>query len=255
MKKYLYPVLTALGACALLFAGPWAFKSYSAPFPPANLIKEVRAGAAEDALALTLGLRRLAADVWFVRLMQYYGTSELEMEFDSAEGARGHKAGPHYHGGVRCEGVHFGEGRYPEFLGYARHILALDPYFLNAGLYAAASLAFNLSRPEEAVSLVNWALIYAPKEWKYVRLLAAIGYSKAKNPAKVAQLIAPLLEEPDCPVMIRQLAAFLNKKAGNHAAAYAIYRSILGSTRDRLYIENAKKEMAKMEQKSKVESK
>ncbi|MBU2572685.1 MAG: hypothetical protein KKH28_01225 [Elusimicrobia bacterium] len=247
MRKHLYLILPTLGACALFFAGTWAFKSYSSPFPPANLIKEVRASAAEDALALSLGLRRLAADVWFVRMMQYYGTSELEMEFDIGEEPHGHKAGVHYHKGHRCEGIHFGEGRYPQFLGYARHILSLDPYFLNAGLYAAASLAFNLSRPEEAISLVNWALIYTPKEWKYVRILAAIGYSKAKNPAKVAQLIAPLLEEPDCPVMIRQLAAFLNKKAGNHAAAYKIYKSILGATRDPFYIENAKKEIAKLE--------
>ena len=94
---------------------------------------------------------------------------------------------------------------------------------------------------------MNIARIYDPKEWKYVRLLAAIGYSKAKSPAKVAEQIAPLLNEPDCPVMIRQLAAFLNKKAGNRAAAYAIYKRILTATKDPFYIENAKKEIAKLE--------
>ena len=76
-----------------------------------------------------------------------------------------------------------------------------------------------MARPEEAVSLLNGALIYRPKEWKYVALLAAIGYSKAKNPAKVSELITPLIMEPDCPVMIRQLAAFLNKRMGNYSAA------------------------------------
>lgn len=241
MKNYLYLILPALAAASLLFAGFWAFRSYSAPFPPASSIKEVAGGAAEDALALSLGLRRLAADLWFVRLMQYYGTHEFQ------DPDIGHAAPGHVHDGHCCEGSHFGEGRYPEFLNYSRHILALDPYFVNAGLYAAASLAFNLYRPEEAVSVVNLALIYSPREWKYVRLLAAIGYSKAKNPAKVAQQIAPLLEEPDCPVMIRQLAAFLNKKAGDRAAAYAIYKSILTATRDPFYIENARKEMAKLE--------
>ena len=240
MGKYLYLILPALAAFSLVLAGPWAFKNYSSPFPPAQLIKEVRASAAEDALALSLGLRKLAADVWFIRMMQYYGTSEFEPKCE-------HEEGVHYHDGALCEGIHFGDGRYPELLGFARHILALDPYFLNAGLYAGASLAFNLSRPEEAVSLVNWALIYTPREWKYVTLLAAIGYSKAENPAKVAQMIAPLLTEPDCPVMIRQLAAFLNKKAGNYAAAYAIYNTILNNTRDSFYIKNAEKEMAKLD--------
>ncbi|OGS59592.1 MAG: hypothetical protein A3J79_01470, partial [Elusimicrobia bacterium RIFOXYB2_FULL_62_6] len=178
---------------------------------------------------------------WFVRLMQYYGTHEFA-ELDAGHEGHDHEPGGHCHVNRK-----FGAGRYPEFLDYARHILALDPYFMNAGLYAGASLAFNLSRPEEAVSVVNLALVYSPKEWKYVRLLAAIGYSKAKNPAKVAELIAPLLNEPDCPVMIRQLAAFLNKKAGNRAAAYAIYKSILTATKDPFYIKNAEKEIAKLE--------
>ena len=53
--------------------------------------------------------------------------------------------------------------------------------------------------------------------------------------------------EPDCPVMIRQLAAFLNKKAGNYRAAYRIYATILGTTKDRFYIDNAVKEMRKLE--------
>jgi len=239
MKKYLYLIFTAVAFSALVFYGPWVFKSYSSPFPPANLIQEVGASAGEDALALSLGLRRLAADIWFVRMMQYYGTPELD-RFNAVD-----EPFPE-------EGVHLGGGRYPQLLRFARHILAFDPYFSNAGLYAGASLAFNLSRPEEAVSLVSGALIYAPKEWKYVTLLAAIGYSKAKNPAKVAQLIAPLLAEPDCPVMIRQLAAFLNKKAGNYTAAYAIYKSILHATRDPFYIENAEKEMEKLERDKKV---
>ncbi len=235
MKKYAYLFLPAVLAAALALAGPWAFLTSASPFPPADRIREVRQSSVEDALALALGLRRLAADLWFIRLIQYYGTPELaEGETEASEEA--------YERGEN------GEGQYPDFLPIARHVLALDPYFTNAGLYAAGSLAFNMARPDEAVSLLNGALIYHPKEWKYVKLLAAIGFSKAKDPAKVAELIMPLLMEPDCPVMIRQLAAFLNKKAGNYRAAYQIYKTILETTRDQFYIDNARKEMAKLEQ-------
>jgi len=229
----LYTALPALAAALLAFAGPWAFVNSSRPFPPPDRIREVRRSAGEDSLALSLGLRRLAADVWFIRLMQYYGSPEVERVRDE----EGH---------IELE-ADFGGGKYPEFLPLARHILALDPYFTNAGLYAAGSLAFNLYRPEEAVGFLNGALVYHPKEWKYVTMLAAIGYSKAKDPGKVAEIIAPLLLEPDCPVMIRQLAAFLNKKAGNYRAAYMIYKTILETTKDRFYIENATKELAKLE--------
>lgn len=243
MRRTIYVVLPF--AAALALAGPWAFLNCSRPFPPADTIREVRQSAAEDAVALALGLRRLAADIWFIRLMQYYGTPEApedgvpgEDENDPGHGQPGH----------HCNiDEHFGEGKYPDFLPMARHLLALDPYFTNAGLYSAASLAFNMARPDEAVSLLNGALVYHPKEWKYVTLLAAIGYSKAKDPAKVSELITPLIMEPDCPVMIRQLAAFLNKKAGNYRAAYRIYKTILENTKDRFYIDNARKEMAKLE--------
>ena len=230
MKRTLYLVLPL--AAALALAGPWAFLTCARQFPPADKIGTVRQGAVEDAVALALGVRRLAADLWFIRLMQYYGTPEL-LEGEGEEEA--------------LERGENGAGKYPDFLPVARHILALDPYFTNAGLYAAASLAFNMARPEEAVSLLNGALIYRPKEWKYVALLAAIGYSKAKNPAKVSELITPLIMEPDCPVMIRQLAAFLNKRMGNYSAAYRIYKTIIETTKDRFYIDNARKEMAKLE--------
>ena len=228
------PALPAVAAAAALaFAGPWAFMTSRHPFPPPDRIREVRQSAVQDALALSLGLRRLAADVWFIRLMQYYGSHEVKR----VRGEDGH---------IELE-PDFGSGKYPEFLSLSRHILALDPYFTNAGLYAAGSLAFNLHRPEEAVSFLNGAMVYHPGEWKYVTLLAAVGYSKAKDPAKVARIIAPLLREPDCPVMLRQLAAFLNKKAGNYRAAYLIYKSILETTRDPFYINNARKELAKLE--------
>ncbi len=232
-RKELSLIYPVAAAAALAFAGPWFFMTSSHPFPPPDRIREVRQSSVQDALALSLGLRRLAADVWFIRLMQYYGSPEVER----VRGEDGH---------FELE-PDFGSGKYPEFLPLARHVLALDPYFTNAGLYAAGSLAFNLYRPEEAVGFLNGALVYHPREWKYVTLLAAIGYSKAKDPAKVARIIAPLLLEPDCPVMIRQLAAFLNKKAGNYREAYLIYKTILETTRDQFYIDNARRELAKLE--------
>ena len=231
MKRTLY--LAAPFAAALALAGPWSFLTYTRPFPPADKLNEVRQSAVEDVAALSLGLRRLAADLWFIRLMQYYGTPEADRLKDGD-------------GDIELE-ADFGNGKYPEFLPIARHLLALDPHFTNAALYSAASLAFNMSRPEEAVSLLKGAMIYDPKEWKFVSLLAAIGYSKAKDPSKVSELITPLIMEPDCPVMIRQLAAFLNIKAGKYRAAYQIYKTILATTKDPVYIDKANKEIAKLE--------
>ena len=57
----------------------------------------------------------------------------------------------------------------------------------------------------------------------------------------------PLIKENDCPVMIKQLAAFLNKKAGNYANAHAIYLNIFKTSKDAQYVKNAEKEILKLE--------
>ena len=238
----------ALLAAALLLAGAGAAASYrgfSPRFPPPQEIRVPADGAAGDMFSLALGARRLFADLWFVRLMQYYGTPELEPgetpadhEREAAEAALG---GHHHHE------ENFGAGNYPLFLAMAMHVLELDPYFTSAGLYGAGSLAFNMNRPEEAKRLLAYGLRYCPREWKYLNLLAAIGYSgNGGDPAAVAAQLRPILKDPDCPVMLKQLAAFLNKKAGNFREAYSIYSDIAATSRDPAYVANARRELERL---------
>ncbi len=214
-------------------AGGAVSSAYRSPFPPPGEIRVAADGAAGDMFALALGARRLFADVWFVRLLQYYGTPEI------ADGAEE----------VSEEAHHLAEnggGRYGEFFRRSRHILEIDPNFTAAGLYGAASLAFNMDRPGEAEDLLAFGLKYSPREWKYLKVLAAIGYSKAKDPGAVAAAVAPLLSDPDCPVMLKQQSAFLNKKAGNYAAAAAIYADIAANSKDTAYVSNARRELEKL---------
>ena len=223
-----------LAALVLWSAGSSAaFKIYRSPFPPPAEIKQSGDGATADIFALAFGARRLFADLSFVHLLQYYGTPELaeqpggKTQFDE-------------------EAEEAGTGKYPEFVPMSLHILQLDPGFSAACLYSAASLAFNMERPDAAEEVLNYGLKYSPKEWKYLMVMAAIGYSKAKDPKNVALSIAPMLKDPDCPVMLKQLAAFLNKRSGNYAAAAAIYADILATSRDPAYRRNAERELAKL---------
>ncbi|MBI5743352.1 MAG: hypothetical protein HY952_02270 [Elusimicrobia bacterium] len=231
MGRAFLGLVAALAWCAGSLA---ADSAYSPIYPPPSDIRVPADGAAGDMFALALGARRLAADVWFVRLLQYYGTEELEPgEAPEPPDAHGHQ----HHRGEN------GEGRYPEFLARSLHIMALDPHFAAAGLYAAGSLAFNMGRPAEAQRVLDFGLKYSPREWKYLTLLAAIGYSKATEPMKIADAIRPVLADPDCPVMLKQLSAFLNKKAGNYAAAAAIYADIAATSRDTAYVRRARREL------------
>ncbi len=225
-----------LSSC-LIFAAVSIYtrQNYRLCFPPPNHINSFEDSSTEDMLALNFGIRRLFADLWFVRLMQYYGTPE------NGEPSV-------LNGDMTLEQFRlYGGGRYPRFFPMATHILQLDPYFKNAVLYSAACLAFNLAQPDRAISILNAALVYSPREWKFLTMLAAIGYSKAENPQKVAQSFMPLIKEDDCPVMIKQLAAFLNKKAENYANAYTIYLDIFRTSKEEHYVKNAEREMRKLE--------
>lgn len=234
------------GALLCWAAAAYSAADYRSPFPPPSEMRAPANGAGGDMLALALGARRAFADLWFVRLMQYYGTRQVR-ETSEERGHEGHVHRVDEHGHHHCDhGKDYGKGDYPLFLPLARHVLEVDPSFTAAGLYGAASLAFNMERAAEAEELIRHALKYSPKEWKYLTVLAAIGYSKAEDPARVAETIAPLLSDPDCPVMLKQLAAFLNKKAGNLAAAAAIYADIAATSRDESYVKNAQNELAKL---------
>ncbi len=231
-----------LPAALLAFsAGSLASSRAAVPvFPPPSELSAPAGAAGGDMLALALGARRLAADLWFVRLMQYYGTRELAPGEEEQEYAWLLPHGEHEPHDQHAEN---GEGRYPEFLPLALHVMQLDPGFTAAGLYAAGSLAFNMDRPAEAERVLDLALKYYPDDWKYAKLLAAVGYSKSASPAEVARTIKPLLADKDCPVMLKQLAAFLDKKSGDYAGAAAIYADIAATSRDPGYVANARREL------------
>jgi hypothetical protein len=268
IKRYLKRCLSPFFLAFSFFFSVYLWESYSHPFPQANYITSFKKSLLGDALTLSFGMRRLLADVWFVRLMQYYGTRELsehdehtdehwaplaktipsvtpkDGRLTKADASGGHSSGfPYHHCHHRPD---YGSGQYPDFFPMAKHIIDIDPYFKSAVMYSVTSLAFNLQKHESAIALLKIAMMYSKKEWMYPKLLAAIGYSKAKDPQKVAQILTMLVWEPDCPTMVKQLVAFLNKKTKNYKTAYAIYLNILNTSKDPFYLENARKEVEKL---------
>ncbi|MBI4051481.1 MAG: hypothetical protein HY400_03135, partial [Elusimicrobia bacterium] len=55
-------------------------KNLSLPFPAPNQIQMPPSEAVQDMIFLSLGMRRLASDIGFIRLMEYYGTPEESSE-------------------------------------------------------------------------------------------------------------------------------------------------------------------------------
>ena len=197
---------------------------------PVPLPKVPGERAVEAAGFLSLGMRRLAADIGLVRLLVYYGTPEKE--------ERGHER--HEHGGG------FGGGHYPEIGPRAREILSIDPGFAYPVLYGAGALAFNLDRPDEALALLAFGLQTMPHNQQLRAYTAAVAFHKKGDAARVIEMLEPTLSEPDCPTMIKSMLAFLYRRGGQPGKAVAVYRDILATSRDAGYRATAEKNLREL---------
>src|SRR3989338_2108626 len=179
--------------------------------------------AVETASLFALGLKRLAADLGLIRMLIYYGTPQSHEDHHRAEG---------WH--------------YPQLGPRALRILEIDPAFSYAALYASVALAFNLSRPQEALDLLEHVLKRDPGNRQYQLYIAAIGFQREGNSRKVIELLEPVLNSPDCPTMIKSMMAFLYKKSGQLDKAVRLYQEIIETSRDSGYRGTAERMLAEI---------
>ncbi|MDD5629566.1 MAG: hypothetical protein PHU21_10915 [Elusimicrobia bacterium] len=230
-------LLAACAACALLNGvglrlgpAPWPLRQSLGPD-----------SALETAALLSLGMRRLAADLGLVRMLIYYGTPE----------SGGHEAHEEHEGHDPFDPAHpelsWGGGSYPELGPRALRILDADPSFSYAALLAAGALAFNLNRPEEALRLLDYARSRDPRNSEYQAYVAAIGFHRRGDPQGVISRLEPVLRAPDCPVMVKHLVAVLYVRAGQRGKARNLYREIRDTSKDAGYRRMAEAALARPE--------
>lgn len=217
----------AVAAAALLNTA--AGRVFSSPMPPPGELRLSYDDAVRSAGLMSLGMRRLAADIDFIRLLMYYGSPGDRPAED-----------PHEH----PEGE-FDRGQYPQLASRTLKILDLDPWFSYVALYSAAALAFNLDRPDEALAVLRHASARDPKNWQYRAAVAAIGFTKTGDAAKVLHEIEPVVKDPECPTMLKNIVAFLSRRLGRREQAVRLYREILDS-RDKSYHAMAEKALREL---------
>lgn len=190
------------------------------PYPPPTEMRLGAQDAVTSAALLSLGMRRLGADIGLIRLLVYYGTPE-----------RGLEEGHHEHDG---HGPHdYGAGVYSELGPRALRILDLDPYWDYPVLYTAGALSFNLHRPQEALQLLREGLRYRPKDPRYLAYMAAIGFHEDGDMAKVVDELTPVVGE-EAPTILKNMLAYMNVRLGRREEAVRLYREMLLS-RDENY--------------------
>ncbi|HAM35868.1 MAG TPA: hypothetical protein DEB40_08485 [Elusimicrobia bacterium] len=196
--------------------------------------------AVETAALLSLGMRRLAADMGLVRLLIYYGSPETAHE----------ESGTHGHEHEAFEAEHpersWGGGSYGELGLRALRIMDLDPSMSYVALYASGALAFNLNRPMEALHVLRYALARDPRNIQYQAYVAAIGFHRHGDPAGVIHILEPVLDTPECPAMVKHMVAYLYVKTGQSQKAARLYKHILETSKDAGYRRMARAALARL---------
>ncbi|MBI4422397.1 MAG: hypothetical protein HY554_01640 [Elusimicrobia bacterium] len=207
------------GLAALALLNGFAARAFTPPTPPLDSIRLAYDDAIQCVGLMSLGMRRLAADLAFIRLLMYYGSAPEA----AAGGHEGH------HGELQDR-----SREHPELADRVLRILDLDPFFEYAVQYAAGALAFNLQRPDDALAVLRHAIARDPRNWKYHGYVAAVGFHQRGDAEKVREQLAPIADAPDAPTMLKHMLAFLNVRLGRRGDAIRLYREILRS-RDTTY--------------------
>ncbi|MFN0117824.1 MAG: tetratricopeptide repeat protein [Elusimicrobiota bacterium] len=165
---------------------------------------------------VSLGARRLAADVGYIQFLQYYGVRENEnkdlvTKIDEQ--------------GNRTDFTM--RGKYPRLYELGLRYLRLDPFFNHVILEAGGALAFNQSRSEEALSYLREAIVRDPTFWRYHLYATAILYKNSGEDEKLISILENTTKYPDSPVLFKFVLANLFKKIGKIEKAGMLYKSIL----------------------------
>lgn len=258
MNKYHQSFLFILIAGSLmLMTGMIVSRRFPDPYPPLRL-SPLERYAVLDLSCVLAGARRIAADIAWVQLLQYYGSPEepLDKETEyrlSWAMARYLVTGNTVkeeddHGEGHDEGREEGHshpaasgGNYADFLPYCLRASGLDPYFSYAYLYGAGALAWNLNRPEEATDLLMQGIqsmekyrfqstrdIHQPF-WQYHLYLAAIEYRRSGEHEKMLALLESAVRQPQCPNMVKIILANIFQKENMNIAALKMWLEVYDS--------------------------
>jgi tetratricopeptide (TPR) repeat protein len=178
---------------------------YEHPYPPVTLSLSATESRLNDLGGIVLGLRRLAADIAWVQTLQYYGSAEAgqtDFEFEN------------------------GIGRYPAFLDYCLRATNLDPQFTAVYYYGGAVLGWNLDRLGEAEELLRLGIQRNPGEWRLPQYLAGLAYQKNHDIANLTRFLEGIIQDPECPLMMKALLANIYKKQGLYPQAIRLWEVI-----------------------------
>jgi len=174
------------------------------PYQPENSVLWLRSGPA--AAKLSLGFRNLAADIYWMRAVIYYGSKRR------AGGER-----PNY------------DLLYP----LLDLVTSLDPHFRVAYRFGAIFLTeaypSGPGRPDLAMQLLQRGIDRDFGHWSYYHDAGFIYYWWLKDPQKAAEWFSKAGDRPGAPEWLKPLAAVTLAEGGNRESSRQLFRELQNS--------------------------
>lgn len=167
-------------------------------------------GGFRDLGFLLFGLRRLAADMAWISVLQYFGSRE----FAEDAAPQGHE---HFHEG----------GTYPALKKMVLRVMRLDPSLHYATLYGAGALGWMLNRPQEALELLQEGIKNNPTHWRFRLYVGALLYREKEQFSEMLKLLEEAIQFPDCPTLMKSILANIYKERKNYRRALEIWLEVM----------------------------
>ncbi|MGE0447969.1 MAG: hypothetical protein AB7Q29_00115 [Vicinamibacterales bacterium] len=165
---------------------------------------------------LALGYTALAADLYWIRAIQYFGGTKLRLA-----------ALPQDERDVRPS------GEYPLLYPLLDLTTELDPRFNIAYRFGAIFLAEpypgGAGRPDLAIRLLEKGLAARPDKWEYMQDIGFVHYWWLHDYAEAARWFNRATEVPDAPWFLRSLAATTLAEGGDRSSSRTMWEAIRAS--------------------------
>jgi len=165
---------------------------------------------------LAVGYTALAADLYWIRAIQYYGSNKIRFASTSQDGT---SSGP--------------ASGYPALYPLLDLTTTLDPRFNIAYRFGAIFLAEPLpggaGRPDHAIALLQKGLAARPDKWEYMQDIGFVHYWWRRDYRAAADWFERASQVPGAPWFLRSLAATTLAEGGDRQSSRIMWSSILQS--------------------------
>jgi len=215
MLAGLRPVLPFALAAALFAGAGWLQAATWSRIQPARGEELLYFPSGVFVKPAALGFETAAADVAWLRAIQYYGEHRLtDQKFEA--------------------------------IGHVMSIVTdLDPRFESAYVFGAFALAQEMRRPDDGLALLHKGRRANPDSWRLAFETGFLHYVCRHDFAAAASCFVQAARLPGHPDYVERFAAFASQRAGNQELAVLLWKRVL-ATGNRYMQEVARRELRRL---------